>query len=166
MRCPCRVIRDTGDWSCDGPFDRLPELTCPVQCADHLVDTLAVAVPTIGEFPGGFRNKLVIQDSTFTLFEADAVYRVQDSITYLPLLESIGGDGARYHRSFPANALDLTRTSRDWPPPAVPVRPDHADGPASWEPDRSVRDRTGTTTGVAAQPVDLIRTGPRRAVRP
>ena len=62
---------------------------------------------TIGEFPNGFRNtKIVLQDSKFNLFEGGAVYKVDNTNTYLLIWESIGSDGVRYYRSYTANGLN------------------------------------------------------------
>ena len=64
------------------------------------------AETTVGEFPNGFRNtQVVLQDSQFALFEGEAVYRVDDTNTYLLMMEAIGSDGRRYYRSWTANGL-------------------------------------------------------------
>ncbi|UWM51942.1 non-reducing end alpha-L-arabinofuranosidase family hydrolase [Streptomyces carpaticus] len=65
------------------------------------------AETTIGEFPDGFRNtRIELQDANrYALFEGSAIYRVQDTDTYLLIIEAIGSDGRRYYRSFTSQGL-------------------------------------------------------------
>ncbi|MFB9660257.1 non-reducing end alpha-L-arabinofuranosidase family hydrolase [Glycomyces mayteni] len=61
---------------------------------------------TVGEFPNNFRNtQIVLQDSKYNLFEGGAVYKLDNTNTYLLIWESIGSDGVRYYRSYTANGL-------------------------------------------------------------
>ena len=64
------------------------------------------------DFPNGFTDTVIAaQDPTpFNFFEADNVYKVQGTNTYLLIVESIGSDGLRYFRSFTSNSIAGTWT--------------------------------------------------------
>jgi hypothetical protein len=65
------------------------------------------AETTIGEFPNGFRNTVIVMSdpNKYRLFEAANVYKVGDTGQYLLIIEAIGGDGKRYFRSWTADSL-------------------------------------------------------------
>ncbi|ONK10554.1 non-reducing end alpha-L-arabinofuranosidase family hydrolase [Streptomyces sp. MP131-18] len=65
------------------------------------------AETTVAEFPEGFDNtRIVLEDTPNNLFEGEAVYYVEDTGTYLLIMEAIGSDGRRWYRSFTADTLD------------------------------------------------------------
>lgn len=62
---------------------------------------------TLAEFPAGFGDAVIaIQGTKETLFEGSATYLVQETNTFLTLVEAFGPSGDRFYRSFVADKLD------------------------------------------------------------
>jgi hypothetical protein len=67
---------------------------------------------TLANFPNGFNTPVIVYtDSQFNLFEADNVYTVEQTGTYLADIECIGSDGHRFFRALTAPTLGGTWTS-------------------------------------------------------
>jgi endo-1,4-beta-xylanase len=62
---------------------------------------------TVAEFPNGFTNTVIAlsDPNRFRVFEASNVYRVEDTHSYVLLVEAIGSDGRRYFRSWTSPSL-------------------------------------------------------------
>ncbi len=66
---------------------------------------------TLANFPNGFNTPVIVYtDSEFNLFEADNVYTVENTGTYLANVECIGSDGHRFFRALTATTLGGTWT--------------------------------------------------------
>jgi len=66
---------------------------------------------SIANFPNGFNTPVIVYtDSEFNLFEADNVYYVEQTGTYLANIECIGSDGHRFFRALTATTLGGTWT--------------------------------------------------------
>jgi len=67
---------------------------------------------TLANFPNGFNTPVIVYtDSEFNLFEADNVYTVEQTGTYLADIECIGSDGHRFFRALTAPTLGGTWTA-------------------------------------------------------
>ncbi len=67
---------------------------------------------SLANFPNGFNTPVIVYtDSEFNLFEADNVYTVEQTGTYLANVECIGSDGHRFFRALTAPTLGGTWTS-------------------------------------------------------
>ncbi len=67
---------------------------------------------SLANFPNGFNTPVIVySDSEFNLFEADNVYTVEQTGTYLADIECIGSDGHRFFRALTATTLGGTWTS-------------------------------------------------------
>ncbi len=67
---------------------------------------------SLANFPNGFNTPVIVYtDSEFNLFEADNVYTVEQTGTYLADIECIGSDGHRFFRALSATTLGGTWTS-------------------------------------------------------
>jgi hypothetical protein len=67
---------------------------------------------SIANFPNGFNTPVIVYtDSEFNLFEADNVYYVEQTGTYLANIECIGSDGHRFFRALTATTLGGTWTA-------------------------------------------------------
>ncbi len=67
---------------------------------------------SLANFPNGFNTPVIVYtDSEFNLFEADNVYTVEQTGTYLANIECIGSDGHRFFRALSASTLGGTWTS-------------------------------------------------------
>jgi endo-1,4-beta-xylanase len=66
----------------------------------------------VKDFPNGFTNTVIAlsDPNRFAVFEASNVYRVEDTHSYVLLVEAIGSDGRRYFRSWTSNSLAGTWT--------------------------------------------------------
>jgi poly(hydroxyalkanoate) depolymerase family esterase len=62
---------------------------------------------TVADFPNGMTNTVIALSNSdrFSLFEASNVYRIEESNSYLLLVEAIGAHG-RYFRSWTSNSVD------------------------------------------------------------
>jgi endo-1,4-beta-xylanase len=62
---------------------------------------------TVADFPNGFGNTVIAlsDPNRFQVFEASNIYRVENSHTYLLLVEAIGSDGRREYRSWTSSSL-------------------------------------------------------------
>jgi endo-1,4-beta-xylanase len=66
---------------------------------------------SLANFPNGFNTQVIVYtDSEFNLFEADNVYTVEQTGTYLADVECIGSDGHRFFRALTASTLGGTWT--------------------------------------------------------
>jgi endo-1,4-beta-xylanase len=67
---------------------------------------------TVANFPNGFGNTVIaVSDpNRFRVFEASNVYRIEDTHSYLLLVEAIGSNGRRYFRSWTSTSLAGTWT--------------------------------------------------------
>jgi endo-1,4-beta-xylanase len=68
---------------------------------------------SLSQFPNGFDSSTVIAASAANrhdMFEADNVYKVDGSNTYLMIVEAIGSDGHRLFHSWTSNSLSGTWT--------------------------------------------------------
>ena len=66
---------------------------------------------SLANFPNGFNTPVIVYtDSEFNLFEADNVYTVEQTGTYLANIECIGSDGHRFFRALSATTLGGTWT--------------------------------------------------------
>ena len=66
---------------------------------------------SLANFPNGFNTPVIVYtDSQFNLFEADNVYTVEQTGTYLADIECIGSDGHRFFRALSATTLGGTWT--------------------------------------------------------
>jgi hypothetical protein len=66
---------------------------------------------SLANFPNGFNTPVIVySDSQFNLFEADNVYTVENTGTYLANIECIGSDGHRFFRALQATNLGGTWT--------------------------------------------------------
>ena len=66
---------------------------------------------SLANFPNGFNTPVIVYtDSEFNLFEADNVYTVEQTGTYLADIECIGSDGHRFFRALSATTLGGTWT--------------------------------------------------------
>ncbi|SDC95388.1 non-reducing end alpha-L-arabinofuranosidase family hydrolase [Glycomyces harbinensis] len=120
-------INDPGSWSAPRNFqNEMPQIVKDNIGNGHWLDYWVIcdssmcylfsaddnghvyrAETTVANFPNGFTNtKIVLQDTKNNLFEGGAVYKVDNTNTYLLIWESIGSDGARYYRSYTANGLN------------------------------------------------------------
>ena len=67
---------------------------------------------SLANFPNGFNTPVIVYtDSEFNLFEADNVYTVEQTGTYLADIECIGSDGHRFFRALTATTLGGTWTA-------------------------------------------------------
>jgi len=67
---------------------------------------------SLANFPNGFNTPVIVYtDSEFNLFEADNVYTVEQTGTYLADIECIGSDGHRFFRALSATNLGGTWTA-------------------------------------------------------
>ncbi|WP_081913622.1 non-reducing end alpha-L-arabinofuranosidase family hydrolase [Glycomyces sp. NRRL B-16210] len=120
-------INDPGSWSAPRNFqESMPDIVRDNIGDGHWLDYWVIcddakchlfsaddnghvyrAETTLGQFPNGFTNtQIVLQDTKNNLFEGGAVYKLDDTGTYLLIWESIGSDGARYYRSYTADGIE------------------------------------------------------------
>jgi len=67
---------------------------------------------TLAQFPSGFTNTVIAASdpNRDNVFEADNVYKIDGSSTYLLIMEAIGSSGHRYFRSYTSSSIAGTWT--------------------------------------------------------
>lgn len=74
---------------------------------------------SVKDFPHGFGGTVIAKEdpNRFSMFEGDAVYKIDGSDTYLMLIEAFGPDGARMYKAWTADSLDAV--GDEWEPLAT-----------------------------------------------
>ncbi len=74
---------------------------------------------SVQDFPHGYTNTVIAKEdpNRFSMFEGDAVYKLEGTDRYLMMIEAFGPDGARMYKAWTADGLDAV--GDEWEPLAV-----------------------------------------------